>query len=113
VLGGLGALWLGYYDREGRLVFAGKVGTGFQRQEQKLLRAMKKLVTAQPPFQVGLPTGYRIRDVFWLSPRLVCEVAFMEWTGHGHIRHPSFQGLRADKKPGDVVREVAAPASEA
>lgn len=109
VLGGLGALWLGYYDRQGRLVFAGKVGTGFQRQEEKLLKTMKKLVTSQPPFEVGLPTGYRIRDVRWLSPRLVCEVAFMEWTGHGHIRHPSFQGLRPDKKPRDVVREVAAP----
>lgn len=113
VLGGLGALWLGYYDAEGRLVFAGKVGTGFQRQEQKLLKTMKKLVADRPPFEVGLPTGYRIRDVSWLSPRLVCEVAFMEWTGHGHIRHPSFQGLRADKKPRDVVREVAAPAFEA
>ena len=59
-----------------------------------------------PPFGEGLPTGFRVRDAVWLEPTMVCEVAFMEWTGHGHIRHPSYQGLRPDKEAGEVVREV-------
>jgi bifunctional non-homologous end joining protein LigD len=42
----------------------------------------------------------------WLEPTMVCEVAFMEWTRHGHIRHPSYQGLRPDKEAAEVVREV-------
>jgi bifunctional non-homologous end joining protein LigD len=105
-VGTLGALWLGYYLPDGSLEFAGKVGTGFQRESASLLKAFKKLERATPPFGEGLPTGFRIRDAVWLEPTMVCEVAFMEWTGHGHIRHPSYQGLRPDKEPGEVVREV-------
>ena len=105
--GGLGALWIGYHDVAGRLVFAGKVGTGFQRDARELLTVFKKLARATTPFDVGLPTGFKIRDALWLQVRLVCEVAFMEWTHHGHIRHPSYQGLRPDKNPADVSREVA------
>jgi len=109
-VGGLGALWLGTYDREGRLCFAGKAGTGFQRQAGLLLGALAALERAAPPFAQGLPTGFRLRDAIWIEPRLVCEVAFMEWTHHGHIRHASYQGLRPDKEPRDVVREVPGPA---
>jgi bifunctional non-homologous end joining protein LigD len=105
-VGSLGAIWLGYYLPDGSLEFAGKVGTGFQREAAGLLGAFKKLGRDTPPFGEGLPTGFRIRDAIWLEPTMVCEVAFMEWTGHGHIRHPSYQGLRPDKAPGDVVREV-------
>jgi bifunctional non-homologous end joining protein LigD len=105
-VGTLGAIWLGTYLPDGRLEFAGKVGTGFQRESPSLLRAFKKLERDTPPFGQGLPTGFRIRDAIWLQPTMVCEVAFMEWTGHGHIRHPSYQGLRPDKEPGEVVREV-------
>lgn len=105
-LGSLGALWLGYHDLDGRLVFAGKVGTGFQRVARELLPALETLVVPAPPFAVGLPAGRaKMRDAIWLEPSLVCEVAFMEWTSHGHIRHPSFQGMRPDKQARAVVRE--------
>jgi bifunctional non-homologous end joining protein LigD len=106
VVGSLGAIWLGYYDAVGALVFAGKVGTGFQREARALLAAFQELVIPAPPFASGLPKGHKLRGARWLQPRLVCEVAFMEWTGHGHIRHPSFRGLRPDKDPRTVVREV-------
>lgn len=109
-VGGLGALWLGTYDRDGRLCFAGKVGTGFQREAGPLLATFAGLERAAPPFGEGLPTGFRLRDAVWIEPRIVCEVAFMEWTHHGHIRHASYQGLRPDKEPRDVVREVPRPA---
>ncbi|HLK92859.1 MAG TPA: non-homologous end-joining DNA ligase [Polyangia bacterium] len=105
-VGSLGAIWLGYYLADGRLAFAGKVGTGFQRQSASLLATFEKIERDTPPFGEGLPTGFRVRDAIWVEPAMVCEVAFMEWTGHGHIRHPSFQGLRPDKDPGDVVREI-------
>lgn len=105
-VGSLGAIWLGYYRADGTLAFAGKVGTGFQRESASLLEAFKKMERDTPPFGAGLPTGFRIREAIWLEPSMVCEVAFLEWTGHGHIRHPSYQGLRPDKDPGDVVREV-------
>ena len=106
-VGSLGALWLGYHDRDGRLCFAGKAGTGFQREAGPLLATFAKLEREAPPFAEGLPTGFRLRGAVWIEPRIVCEVAFMEWTHHGHIRHASYQGLRADKEARDVVREVA------
>jgi bifunctional non-homologous end joining protein LigD len=109
VLGGLGALWLGTYDDEGRLLFAGKVGTGFQREADALLKRLVRLERPASPFApIGLPIGAKIRDARWLAPELVCEVAFMEWTGHAHIRHGSFQGMRPDKDPRAVVREIPA-----
>jgi bifunctional non-homologous end joining protein LigD len=105
VLGGLGAMWLGTYDRDGRLVFAGKVGTGFQREAEALLRTLQRHERDTSPFDVGLPKGFKVRDARWVAPELVCEVAFMEWTHNDHIRHPSFQGMRADKDPRKIVRE--------
>jgi bifunctional non-homologous end joining protein LigD len=108
VLGGLGALWLGTYE-DGKLIFAGKVGTGFQREADALLRRLVEIEHAASPFApIGLPTGAKIRDARWVAPDLVCEVAFMEWTGHDHIRHGSFQGMRPDKDPRKVVREIPA-----
>jgi bifunctional non-homologous end joining protein LigD len=107
VLGGLGALWLGTYDDEGRLMFAGKVGTGFQREADALLKRLVKIERPHNPFApVDLPIGAKIREARWVAPELVCEVAFMEWTGHAHIRHGSFQGMRPDKDPRKVVREI-------
>jgi bifunctional non-homologous end joining protein LigD len=109
VLGGLGALWLGTYGQQGGLVFAGKVGTGFQREADAILRELARRERPGSPFDPsGLPKGYKIRDARWVEPDLVCEVAFMEWTGHGHIRHGSFQGMRPDKDPRAVVREEPA-----
>jgi DNA ligase D-like protein (predicted ligase) len=99
---GFGALLLGFY-RGGKLVYAGKVGTGF---DQDLLRRVSgelaRLQTAVSPFaEDGLPR----RGVHWVKPKLVAQIGFSEWTTGGKLRHPRFLGLRDDKRPEDVVRE--------
>jgi bifunctional non-homologous end joining protein LigD len=108
VVGGLGALLLGYYDREGRLVYAGKVGTGFQRIAAALFADVRKRTQDATPFDLNLPIARLVQGAHWMKPTLVVEVAFTEWTDGGHIRHPSFQGIRRDKKAREVVREEAA-----
>ncbi len=108
IVGGLGALLLGTYDDAGRLVYAGKVGTGFQRIARDLYAACKKLARATTPFGENLPTGRLVANAQWMKPAMVVEVAFVEWTEGGHIRHPSFQGLREDKDARQVMRERAA-----
>jgi DNA ligase D-like protein (predicted ligase) len=102
---GFGALLLGYYDRDGDLVYAGKVGTGFDRKTLLSLHdRLARLERADPAFRRGrLPSP---RGVHWVEPRLVGEVGFSEWTDDGQLRHPRFQGLRDDKKAADVVREM-------
>jgi bifunctional non-homologous end joining protein LigD len=102
---GLGALLLGYYDRGGDLVYAGKVGTGFDtRTLRSLHQTLAGLERDRPAFGRGrLPPR---RGVHWVEPRLVGQVAFTEWTEDGQLRHPRFQGLRDDKEPNDVIREV-------
>jgi bifunctional non-homologous end joining protein LigD len=102
---GFGALLLGYYDSGGDLVYAGKVGTGFDnRTLQHLHAVLARLERESGPFTKGhLPSP---RGVHWVTPRLVGQVAFSEWTDDGELRHPRFQGLRDDKDPRDVVREV-------
>ncbi|MFL5273469.1 MAG: non-homologous end-joining DNA ligase [Anaeromyxobacteraceae bacterium] len=89
--------------REGdRYVFAGKVGTGYSNAlRAELLRLLEPDVAAAPT-AAGAP---RMRDARWVTPRLVAEVAFTEWTADGKLRHPSFKRLRDDKKPEDCVRE--------
>lgn len=100
---GLGALVIGYYEDE-RLVCSGKVGTGFTHKAAVDLRkTLDGLEQKTSPFD-PLPKGLG-RGVHWVKPKLVCEVVFTEWTGDGRIRHPSFQGLRKDKKPAEVIRE--------
>ena len=101
---GFGALLLGYYDPGHQLVYAGKVGTGFnQRTLDSLHAVLAGLEQDRPPFDHGkLPRS----GVHWVLPRLVAEVGFSEWTTDGELRHPRFQGLRDDKDPADVVREI-------
>jgi bifunctional non-homologous end joining protein LigD len=71
------------------------------------LKKLVRIERATSPFEnVGLPIGAKIRDARWVEPELICEVAFMEWTGHAHIRHGSFQGMRPDKDPRTVVPEI-------
>jgi DNA ligase D-like protein (predicted ligase) len=108
---GFGALLLGYYDTGGRLAYAGKVGTGFtDNMLRSLHRSLVALERPAPPFQTGaaLPRS----GVHWVEPRLVGEVGFSEWTRDGELRHPRFQGLRDDKDPADVVREVPTSGGE-
>jgi ATP-dependent DNA ligase len=101
---GLGALLVGYYDA-GDFVFAGKIGTGF---DTKLLldlrRRLDAIEIAATPFTKakGLP---RLR-AHWVRPEIVVQVAFIEWTVHGKLRHPRLLGVRFDKNARDVVREL-------
>lgn len=115
VVGGLGALLLGYHDAEGRLVYAGKVGTGFQRIAEALLADCRKRTQASTPFDLNLPVARMVKGAHWMKPTLVVEVAFAEWTDGGNVRHASFQGVRRDKNAREVVREeaVAVPGSAA
>jgi bifunctional non-homologous end joining protein LigD len=104
--GRLGSLVLGVYEG-GELVYAGNCGTGFNAAEiDRLLAKLRPLERDESPFAV-VPKMPRVRkaDVHWVEPELVCEVEFSEWTHDGHLRQPSYQGLREDKDPGDVTRE--------
>ncbi len=105
---GFGALLLGYYDSDGQLAYAGKVGTGFSQELLKSLHeSMAALERGSPPFDKGvLPRS----GVHWIEPWLVGQVGFSEWTAGGELRHPRFQGLRQDKDPADVTREVPSSA---
>jgi bifunctional non-homologous end joining protein LigD len=100
---GLGALLVGYFDGDD-FVFAGKVGTGFDRKLLRELRArLDALEISQTPFTraVGLPRS----GAHWVRPEIVAQVAFIEWTGHGKLRHPRFVGIRQDKAARQVLRE--------
>ena len=102
---GIGALLIGYYESD-RLVFSGKVGTGFtQKVALDLRRRLDALEQKTCRFDPPPPRAVS-RHAHWVKPALVCEVVFTEWTADGKIRHPSFQGLRLDKKPHEVVREA-------
>jgi bifunctional non-homologous end joining protein LigD len=107
---GLGALLVGYYDRDGQLVFAGKVGTGFTvKKAQELRTRLDALEVKTCPF-TPRPAGALGKRAHWVEPALVGDVVFTEWTADGKIRHPSFQGLRLDKPARSVVRELPAEA---
>ena len=101
---GLGALLVGYFDGDD-FVFAGKVGTGFDTKLLLELRSRLDLLEIEkPPFNraVGLP---RLR-AHWARPEIVVQVAFIEWTVHGKLRHSRLLGIREDKMPREVVREI-------
>ena len=109
---GLGALLLGFH-RDGELVYAGKVGTGFTREVLESLRArLGRLERKTPPFDVDAPTGADARGVHWVTPKVVVEVEFTEWTRDGQLRHPSFKGVREDKPPEEVTVELPEDRSE-
>jgi bifunctional non-homologous end joining protein LigD len=98
----LGALLVGYFE-DGRLHYAGKVGTGYNAGTlADLRRRLDPLERQDPPFDRGeLPR----KGVHWVEPKLVAQIGFTEWTGDGRLRHPRFRGLRHDKRARDVVRE--------
>ena len=102
---GIGALLLGVHDAEGKLRYAGNVGTGFSEQTLRDLREqLGAQASDQPAF---VPDPDLPRNAHWVQPRLIAEVAFGEWTRTGRIRHSVFHGLRTDKKPDAIVREEA------
>ena len=103
---GVGSILVGYYERS-HLRFAGKVGTGAGWSNAfglKLRRDLEKIEVNRTPFDPP-PPGWLGRNAHWVKPVIVAEVEFTEWTGDGHIRHPSLQGFRTDKAARDVHRE--------
>jgi bifunctional non-homologous end joining protein LigD len=103
--GRIGSLLLGVHDDDGRLVYAGHVGTGFSGAVlDDLATRLARLARTTPPFADEVPRAHA-RGAQWVEPTLVGEVAFAEWTRDGRLRHPTWRGLRPDKTPGEVVRE--------
>ena len=101
----LGALLLGYHA-DGRLRYAGKVGTGFTRATlRELAGRLAPLRRDSSPFADEV----RERTATWVEPRLVAQIGFSEWTRDARLRHPRFLGLRDDKDAADVVREASGP----
>ena len=109
----VGALMLGYHDDQGKLQYAGRVGTGWNSDDAVELRAkLAKLVSAKSPFPAGTTRSTRWLTKpaavdHWVRPKLVAEVSFAEWTPDGSVRHASYQGLREDKDAKTVKRELA------
>ena len=108
----LGALYLGY-RQNGALRYAGKVGTGFSMTSARELAERFARMSINSPTlaraeTAGVP-AFEWHAIQWIKPILLCEVAFTEWTQDGHIRHPSFQGLREDKDAKQVRKETPMP----
>lgn len=114
-----GAILVGYHDTDGTLLYAGKVGTGFDRERLATLHAtfLKHRAEACPFANLPLDRRSRfgqgmtravMRTVTWLKPRLVAQVKFAEWTQEGLLRQPVFLGLRHDKPARQVRREARA-----
>jgi bifunctional non-homologous end joining protein LigD len=98
------SLVLGVYEK-GKLIYAGRAGTGFStKQRVELKKMLDKIARPTRPFEV-IPKDPGLRRAIWVEPKYVGEVAFAEWTEEGVIRHPSFQGLREDKTAREVIRE--------
>jgi bifunctional non-homologous end joining protein LigD len=109
--GAIGSLALGYYA-EGKLAYAGRVGTGWSESLAKSLRReLDKFRGAKPALRKPLPAGAD-KGVVWTEPRLVCEVEYRDWTRDQLIRNASFKGLRDDKAAGDITLEGSQPRSK-
>ncbi len=101
---GFGALLLGYYSG-GKLVYCGRVGTGFTNESLHQIKEELELHRTKSPAFNNPPSGSQRRGVTWVEPVLVAEVEFTQWTEDGLLRHPVFHGLREDKLPAEVIRE--------
>ena len=114
------SLLLGVYEK-GKLIYTGKVGTGFNdKQQLDLLKQFKPFVRKTPPFSelpdINKPSRFQHNPphatAIWMKPELVCEVSFTEMTDDGIMRHPSFEAMRIDKKAKDVIKEEAITTTE-
>lgn len=100
----LGALLMGAKNEKGEFQYLGRVGTGFNQTNHKLLMSkLRKLKTKESPFDVKSPKG---KDIVWVKPEMVANVEFGAWTGDKVLRHAAFKGLREDKKAKDVMLEL-------
>lgn len=107
----VGSLILGYYE-DGRLIHAGRAGTGFTAASARdLWTALSALEVAAPPFEASVPAEAQ-RGARWIRPELVAEVEYRGWTHDGSLRHASFKGLREDKDPREVMREAEGPSDD-
>jgi DNA ligase D-like protein (predicted ligase) len=98
-----GAILVGYYQ-DGKLMYAGKVGTGF---DEPTLRHLMSLFSPLERQKSPFAEDVKVREpVHWLEPKLVAQIAFEEWTREGKLRQPRFEGLRNDKDPRSVIKEV-------
>jgi len=113
------SLLVGVHDN-GKLIYTGKIGTGFSDAQQKeMLKSFQPLIRKTSPFSqepdINKPSRFRPvpphAEATWLNPELVCEVSYTEITADGLMRHPSFEGMRTDKTGNEVVREKAIPAN--
>lgn len=105
-----GSLLLGVYNKEGTLDYAGNVGTGFNEASlNEIYEQLRNHKAPSNPFNSRPPEA---THAHWVQPDLVCEVEFSEWTKDKHLRHPSFKGLRLDKKAKEVVREFETSVQE-
>ena len=108
---GVGSLLLGYYDDAGKLIYAGRTGTGFTQKTHKSLRDMLDAIEVKTnPFAAINAEGRR--GARWVKPEMVVQVRFATWTGEQQVRQASFQGLREDKVAKDVRREMGPPSAK-
>ncbi len=109
---GLGALLVGYYDDSGKLIYAGRTGTGFTHKfSAELRKRLEPLETKSTPFL--RPSTEAKRGAIWVEPTMVAQVRFATWTADQQLRQAAFLGLREDKDPCEVRRETAAPTPKA